>query len=131
MAELKSMIDVAYKILESRKSGLAFSKLYEKVATKLEFDEAKKRAKISQFYTDLSMDKRFTSVKDNKWELTSHLKFEQTYINTDEYNLDDEDDELEDFDEEEGFKKEEEEFFDEDYEDIKKLKDEIKPTLGE
>lgn len=130
MIKLKSMTDVAYKILEKRKHGLAFSKLYEKVATKLEFDENKKRAKIAQFYTDLSLDKRFSSLKDNKWELTSHLKFEQTYINTDEYNLDDEEDEIENIDEEDNFKKEDEEYLEEEFEDIKKLKKEIKPELG-
>lgn len=129
MAELKSMTDVAYRILEKRKSGLAFSKLYEKVALKLEFDEAKKRAKISQFYTDLSLDKRFSSLKDNKWELTAHLKFEQTYINTDEYNLDDEEDESDDYSSEENFKKDDDDYIEEDFEDIKKLKNEIKPEL--
>lgn len=85
----KSMIDVAYEILATKKNAVVFAKLYDQVANKLLFDEAKRKAKISQFYTDLSLDKRFTRLKDNKWQLSSKIKFAERYIEINDFSLDD------------------------------------------
>lgn len=90
MAEINSMTEVAYTILTKKKNAMAFSKLYEQVASKLAFDEPRRKAKISQFYTDLSLDKRFTALKENKWQLASRIRFEERYVNVDELLLEDE-----------------------------------------
>lgn len=90
----KSMIDVAYDILATKKNAVVFAKLYDQVANKLLFDESKRKAKISQFYTDLSLDKRFTCLKDNKWQLSSKIKFAERHIEINDISLDDDSDYL-------------------------------------
>ncbi len=132
MLQKKAMIDIAFDILTSRKTPLAFLKLYEKVAIISELDENQKKAKASQFYTDLSLDKRFTSLKNNRWDLTDRVKFSETYIHIDEHliDLDDDEDEdnFEEINEEENRDLEDYEE-DDDYEDIKRLKQEIEPNI--
>ncbi len=90
MAEIKSMTEVAYELLSKKKNSVAFAKLYDQVANKLNFDLGKRKAKISQFYTDLSLDKRFVSQKDNRWQLSERVKFEERYVKMDELILEDE-----------------------------------------
>lgn len=93
MAGTKSMTDVAYELISGKKRPVTFAKLWQDVSkiNKLPNDM------IAQFYSDLTLDGRFTSLKDNKWDLKNRRKFEETQYSVDELDL--EDDEKEVFDE--------------------------------
>ena len=96
MTSFKSMTDVAYDVMSKKKRSIAFGKLWEEVlnrANVADEDEA-----IAQFYTDLTLDGRFTSLKDNKWDLKERYTFEETYVNL--TDLDTEEDDEEEMDEE-------------------------------
>ncbi|MBR2809556.1 MAG: DNA-directed RNA polymerase subunit delta [Erysipelotrichaceae bacterium] len=89
-----SMVETAYNIMSKRKTSIAFNKLYDGVCEKLNLSEGLKRAKISQFYTSLSLDKRFVVLKDNRWDLTARRKFSETYVDVDDISIEDEDPEI-------------------------------------
>ncbi len=65
----KSMIDVAFDIIEEKNKTVSFKDLYDEVATILEFDEATKTRNIGIFYTQLTVDGRFLCLGNNTWDL--------------------------------------------------------------
>lgn len=79
----KSMADVAYEILSSKKRAIQFSKLWEEVAKKTNVSNDM----IAQFYSDLTLDSRFASLKENKWDLVERRKFDESHIDISKIEL--------------------------------------------
>jgi len=95
----KSMLDVAYDILVASDTSLAFGDILKQVAESLGMSEEVARSKMSQFYTNLSVDGRFVCCTDNHWEVRERVPFNQVHIDmNDAYNEKDdgEDDDTED-----------------------------------
>ena len=94
MAESKSMADVAYELMSSKKRAVSFQKLWQDVSkiTKASNDL------IAQFYSDLTLDGRFVSLKDNKWDLKNRRKFAESQFDISEIEVED-DEEREIYDE--------------------------------
>lgn len=89
------MIDIAYDVLNENKDAVLFIDLWNEVSTKKGLTDAQKEDAIAQFYTDLSLDGRFITMEDNKWDLKKrHRLDELKSINIDEF-LDDEDEDIE------------------------------------
>ncbi len=65
----KSMIDVAYDVINGGSKIYTFKELYDEVATILEMDDATKAKNIGIFYTQLTVDGRFLSLGNNTWDL--------------------------------------------------------------
>ena len=84
---VKSMTDVAYDVLSSKKRSILFSKLWEEVSKKY----GANNDQVSQFYSDLTLDPRFTSLKDNKWDLIERRKFAESHIYLSKIELEDDD----------------------------------------
>lgn len=83
----KSMLDVAYEILEKSDKPLAFRDMLNEVAKKLEMSEEDMRARMAQFYTNLSIDGRFVCCTDNHWQVRKKVPFDQVHIDmNDAYN---------------------------------------------
>ncbi|MDD6525544.1 MAG: DNA-directed RNA polymerase subunit delta [Firmicutes bacterium] len=85
----QTMTDVAYNCLSKRKRAMDFLKLYEEVVKKMEIPENLQKKKRAQFYSELMLDNRFTSLKDNKWDLRARYTFDETHIDTDAIEIDD------------------------------------------
>lgn len=85
----QTMTDVAYNILSKRKRAMDFLKLYEEVVKKMEIPENLQKKKRAQFYSEMMLDNRFTSLKDNKWDLRARYTFDETHIDTDAIEIDD------------------------------------------
>ena len=93
MSCTKSMTDVAYDVLSKKKRAVQFNKLWEEVAKIY----GASSDRIGKFYSDLSLDTRFVSLKENKWDLRERRKFEETHVNISEIELEDEEvEEIED-----------------------------------
>jgi len=80
---VKAKIDVAYDILSSKKRPVQFQKLWEEVVKKT----GASGDMIAQFYEDLSLDSRFTQLKENKWDLVERRKFEESHIDISKIEL--------------------------------------------
>lgn len=88
MTNTKSTTDVAFEILSNKKRAVQFAKLWQEVAK----ETGVSNDKVSQFYSDLTLDGRFAALKDNKWDLRSRRKFSETFVDISKFDLDDEED---------------------------------------
>jgi DNA-directed RNA polymerase subunit delta len=92
MASAKSMMDVAYDVIVKKKRAILFTKLWEEVSKIYGVSNDK----IAQFYSDLTLDSRFVSLKENKWDLIERRKFEESHVDLSAIELDeDEPEEIE------------------------------------
>jgi len=87
MNKKKSMVDVAFDVLTKRKRPLTFSKLWEKIVEELDLNPSVAERKIGTFYSDLMLDNRFASLKDNKWDLRIRRRYDETHEEIDEDKL--------------------------------------------
>lgn len=83
MATKQSMTDIAYDILSKKKRAIPFPKIWEEVSSTY----GASADQIAQFYSDLTLDSRFVSLKDNKWDLVERRKFEESHIDLSEIEL--------------------------------------------
>ena len=79
----KSMTDVAYDILSSKKRAIQFQKLWEEVSKKT----GASIDRIADFYSDLTLDSRFAQLKENKWDLVERRKYEESHIDISKIEL--------------------------------------------
>lgn len=93
MAAAKSMVDVAYDVIAKKKRPIPFNKLWEEVSKIYGVSNDQ----MAQFYSDLTLDSRFVSLKENKWDLVERRKFEESHVDLSKIELDeDEPEEIED-----------------------------------
>ncbi len=87
MTAKKSMTDVAYDILSTKKRAVPFAKLWEEVSKETGISNDR----VASFYSDLSLDGRFIALDNNKWDLKSHRTFAETQIDLSELEVDGDD----------------------------------------
>ncbi len=84
MASAKSMTDIAYDILARKKRAVQFRKLWEDVSKIYGVSNDR----VAQFYSDLTLDSRFVSLKDNRWDLIERRKFNESHVDLSTIELD-------------------------------------------
>ncbi len=94
MSATKSMTDVAYDYMSKKKRAVSFEKLWQEVSKVTGISNEH----IAQFYSDLSLDGRFVSLKDNKWDLRNHRKFAESQIDISEIEVEEDSGEVYDDD---------------------------------
>ncbi len=93
------MVESAYKVLEEVKTALVFQELWDLILEDLEIDKSSATNRIAKLYSDLTLDKRFISLSDNKWDLKKRHKVTEVLKEVDDIlELDDEDEEYIDYD---------------------------------
>ena len=93
MTSIRSMADVAYDVLASKKRSVQFNKLWSEVCK----ITGANNNKVSQFYSDLTLDSRFVCLKDNKWDLIERRKYNESHVDISKIELEeDEPEEVED-----------------------------------
>lgn len=76
----ESLVDVAYDILKLHPGEIAFRDLFNLVAEKTEMTLDRKDATISGFFTNLSLDGRFVTLKNNEWDLRERHTFDKVHV---------------------------------------------------
>ncbi len=127
----ESLIDLAYTILEDRKSPLLFADLLKAIQALNGLSDEELQPRLLQFYTDMNIDGRFLLNHENGWGLRIWYKIETIEEETaptvkvrkkKSKLVEDEEEELEDLEEEDlGF----EEDFDEFVEDEEEIEEEL------
>ncbi|MBQ6367432.1 MAG: DNA-directed RNA polymerase subunit delta [Erysipelotrichaceae bacterium] len=106
MSTKRALTDLAYEIIAENNKVMSFADLWKDV---LDMSE-ETSGDISQFYTDLTLDGRFVSLKGNTWDLKEKHKFADSFVDVEGLSVeDDEEDEREDGEEEEETIEQEEE----------------------
>ena len=104
--ELMSYTDIAYEILKEDKKQYNTPNLFREVCNLLELSEEEFEAKIGDFFTALSTDKRFILIDSVNWDLKeNHIV---KVVVDDDSESDEETDESEEENEEEVVETEEE-----------------------
>jgi len=87
-----SMVDVAYQVLSEKRKSLTFSDLWHYVCVRMSLDEDDESTKMSQFFTNLSLDNRFALI-DNTWDIRARHKFEDVIIDTSPIDIEEDEEE--------------------------------------
>ncbi len=67
--ELLSYTDLAYKLLVEEKKSINTPGIFKTIADLLEYSENQYMDKIGDFYTSLTLDKRFVLLDSNEWDI--------------------------------------------------------------
>lgn len=109
--ELMSYTDLTYLLIKENKKPMNTPTIFRKICELLEYSDDDYASKIGDYYTSLTIDKRFILMDNNEWDIRDNHSVEIV--------LDDdlEDEVEEEIDEEEEIEEEEEENIDEVIED--------------
>lgn len=102
---LLTYIEIAYRYLKENNVTLKTPDLFRKVCDLLEFNDSQYASKIGDFYTSLTMDKRFIVLDNNEWDLREHHSVEIVLDDDDEVEeevVDDSEEEVEEETDEES-----------------------------
>ena len=92
-----SMVDVAFDLMTKKKKPVDFYKLWQEVSEIKGFNQEDKDENESLFYTNITLDGRFITVGENRWDLRSRHKFDEVHIDmNDIYSEEDKESEVED-----------------------------------
>lgn len=72
----ESFIDLAYAILDEKKSAISFNQLVGEIQSIVGLTDEEMKARLVQFYTDLNVDGRFLVNTESGWGLRSWYKIE-------------------------------------------------------
>ncbi len=75
-----SLVDVAYDVLLNHEGNMSFVDLYNEACALSGLDEMRKAELISGFFTNLSLDGRFVTLKNNEWTLRSRVTFDKVHV---------------------------------------------------
>ena len=76
----KSLIEHAYDFVSSQKEPISFAKIWEAVREAAGLSDEEASAKVSRFYTNLTLDGRFVTLGENNWDLRSRHTFDKVHI---------------------------------------------------
>ena len=96
----KSNLDVAFDLIVNTGKEVSFKEIWEEVIRVQGYDEETAKRLMGQFYTNLSLDGRFVTLGDNKWDLRSRHTFDKVLIDMNDVYSDVETTSDEDVDEE-------------------------------
>lgn len=113
--ELLSYTDITYMLLKENKKPMNTAQLFKSICELLELTEEEYSEKIGDYYTSLTIDKRFYMLENAEWDLAEKHKVE--------LQLDDED--TEELETEEETEEQEETEEEEDIDSIDSLDDDI------
>lgn len=99
--ELLSYTDITYKILIENQKSMTTAALFREICKLLELSDSDFDSKIGDYYTSLTLDKRFVLLKNNEWDVRDNHSVEII--------IDDEDEDEEEVEESEEDNDEEEE----------------------
>lgn len=72
----ESLIDLAYAVLEERKSAISFADLVKELQSLNGFSDEEMKSRLVQFYTDMNIDGRFLLNHESGWGLREWYKVE-------------------------------------------------------
>lgn len=93
--ELMSNTDLTYELLKEYKKTMSTKDIFQKICDLLGYDESDFASKIGDFYTSLTIDKRFVMLDNAEWDIRDNHKIE-LIVDDDADESDEADDELED-----------------------------------
>lgn len=85
--ELLSYTDITYLLLKENNKSMSTPSIFKEICSLLGYSDEEYAAKIGDYYTSLTIDKRFVLLENNEWDIRDRHSIEIV--------LDDEDEEAE------------------------------------
>ena len=98
--ETMSYTDITYMLLKENKKSMNTAELFKNICELLELTEEEYSEKIGDFYTSLTIDKRFHMLETAEWDLMENHKVELQVDDDEEIETEEESEEEEDSEEE-------------------------------
>ena len=76
--ELLSYTDLTYMLLSEGKKTMNTPTIFRQISDLLEYSDDEYTSKIGDFYTDLTIDKRFVLLSNNEWDIRDRHSIELT-----------------------------------------------------
>ncbi|MEG0025747.1 MAG: DNA-directed RNA polymerase subunit delta [Bacilli bacterium] len=70
--ELMSYTDITYQLFKENKKPMNTAKIFKKICKLLGYDEDAYQTKIGDYYTSLTLDKRFILLPNGNWDVRDH-----------------------------------------------------------
>ena len=86
----RSFVDTAYDIVVKNGTELPFATLWNNVCEELGLTQEDRVARVSYFYTQLTLDGRFVTLGENVWDLRIRHTFDKVNIDMNEVYSEDE-----------------------------------------
>ena len=88
----RSFVDTAYDIVVKNGAELPFATLWNNVCEELGLTQEDRVARVSYFYTQLTLDGRFVTLGENVWDLRIRHTFDKVHIDMNEIYTEEEED---------------------------------------
>lgn len=100
--ELMSYTDLTYALLKENGKSMNTPTIFREICNLLGFNDSEYTAKIGDYYTSLTIDKRFVLLENNEWDVCDNhsVKIEIDDETEEEIDEEDEVEEIEESDEE-------------------------------
>ena len=99
--EALSYTDLTCILLTENKKPMSTADIFKKICELLDYSESEYSEKIGDFYTSLTIDKRFVMLDDAKWDLRQNHAIEIKHEDDEEELEEEQDEDLEEETEEE------------------------------
>ena len=86
----RSFVDTAYDIVVKNGTEIPFATLWNNVCEELGLTQEDRMARVSYFYTQLTLDGRFVTLGENVWDLRIRHTFDKVHIDMNEVYSEDE-----------------------------------------
>lgn len=90
--ELLSYTDLTYMLLSENKKSMNTPTIFREISNLLGFTEEEYTSKIGDYYTSLTIDKRFVLLENNEWDIRDRHSVELV-VDEEEEELSDEEEE--------------------------------------
>lgn len=70
--ELMSYTDITYKLLKENKKSMTTPDIFKNICKLLDYSEEDYQTKIGDYYTSLTIDKRFILLDNGEWDIRDH-----------------------------------------------------------
>ena len=97
--QLLSYTDLTYKILKEEKKTLNTPTIFRKICDLLGYSDEEYAEKIGDYYTSLTIDKRFVMLENGEWDIRDNHVLNISLEDDDEEELESEEEEEKDDDE--------------------------------
>mgnify|MGYP004455143773 FL=1 len=97
--QLLSYTDLTYKILKEEKKTLNTPTIFRKICDLLGYSDEEYAEKIGDYYTSLTIDKRFVMLENGEWDIRDNHVLNISLEDDDEEELESEEEEESEYDE--------------------------------
>lgn len=88
--QLLSYTDLTYRILKENKKAMNTPSIFKNICELLEYSDEEYENKIGDYYTSLTIDKRFVLLENAEWDLRENHSIELSVEEDDEEGIEEE-----------------------------------------